>query len=80
MVMIFTIPGPSSISSSKFLSGFGDKFLFYGFLPKTENELISLLKTYKSRVFSSLFYSQKYKNQFLYKTFKKYFFPKIEIF
>ena len=36
---IFTVPGPSSISSAVSLSGFGDKFLFYGFLPKTENEL-----------------------------------------
>ena len=36
---IFTVPGPSSVSAAVSLSGFGDKFLFYGFLPKTENEL-----------------------------------------
>ena len=31
---VFTIPGPSAITSAASLSGFGDKFLFYGFLPK----------------------------------------------
>ena len=30
----FTVPGPSAISAAVSLSGFGDKFLFYGFLPK----------------------------------------------
>ena len=36
---VFTVPGPSAISAAVSLSGFGEKFLFYGFLPKTENEL-----------------------------------------
>ena len=33
---IFTVPGPSAISSAVGLSGFGDKFLFYGFLQDRE--------------------------------------------
>ena len=33
------IPGVSSIISALSVSGFNDRFLFYGFLPKTENEL-----------------------------------------
>ena len=41
---IFTVPGPSAVSAAVSLSGFGDKFLFYGFLPKTENELNATLK------------------------------------
>ena len=41
---IFTIPGPSSITAAVSLSGFSDKILFYGFLPKTENELNKCLK------------------------------------
>ena len=31
---IFTIPGPSSITAAVSLSGFSDKFLFYGFFAK----------------------------------------------
>ena len=38
---IFTVPGPSAVTAAVSISGFGDKFLFYGFLPKTENELIN---------------------------------------
>ena len=34
-------------SAAVSLSGFGDKFLFYGFLPKTENELNKSLKNLK---------------------------------
>ena len=41
---VFTVPGPSAITAAVSLSGFGDKFLFYGFLPKTENELNKSLK------------------------------------
>ena len=40
-------PGPSAISAAVSLSGFGDKFLFYGFLPKTENELNKSLKKFE---------------------------------
>ena len=31
---VFTVPGPSAVAAAVSLSGFGDKFLFYGFLPK----------------------------------------------
>ena len=41
---IFTVPGPSSITAAASLSGYGDQFLFYGFLPKNENELIKCQK------------------------------------
>jgi len=35
-INIFPIPGASSITASMSISGFEDKFIFYGFLPKTE--------------------------------------------
>ena len=38
-INVIPIPGPSAITASMSISGFSDKFLFYGFLPKTENEL-----------------------------------------
>ena len=70
---IFTVPGPSSISSAVSLSGFGDKFLFYGFLPKTENELNKTLKKLNIEGFSLVFFVPAIKINFYIKHFKKYF-------
>ena len=38
------------------VSGFKDKFLFYGFLPKTENELEKVLKSLSNYEFSQIFF------------------------
>ena len=70
---IFTVPGPSAISSAVSLSGFGDKFLFYGFLPKTENELNKVLKRIYNENFSLVFFIPATKLNFCIKHFKKYF-------
>ena len=70
---IFTIPGPSSISSAVSLSGFGDKFLFYGFLPKTDNELTKSLNNLNIEGFSLVFFVPAIKINFYIKHFKKYF-------
>lgn len=52
---IFPIPGPSSVVSAVSISGFSDKFFFYGFLPEKkkilENDLNSLSKMDTSIVF-----------------------------
>ena len=71
---IFTIPGPSAVSAAVSLSGFGDKFLFYGFLPKTENELNASLKKLNFEGFSLVFFIPAIKINFYIKHFKKYFF------
>ena len=70
---IFTIPGPSAVSAAVSLSGFGDKFLFYGFLPKTENELIKSLKKINSSGYSLVFFIPAIKINFYIKHFKKFF-------
>ena len=70
---IFTVPGPSSISAAVSLSGFGDKFLFYGFLPKTENELNKSLKKLDIEGFSLVFFVPAIKINFYLKHFKRYF-------
>ena len=44
-IRIFPIPGPSAVTTAISISGFSDKFLFYGFLPKTENELKKVLSS-----------------------------------
>ena len=70
---IFAIPGPSAVTAAVSLSGFGDKFLFYGFLPKTENELKKTLKTLDIDGYSLVFFSPAVKINFYIKHFKKYF-------
>ncbi len=72
-IKIFTVPGPSAISAAVSLSGFGDKFLFYGFLPKTENELNISLKKLDIEGFSLVFFIPAIKMNFYIKHFKKHF-------
>ena len=36
---IFSIPGPSSVISSVSISGFSDKFIFYGFFPEKNKDI-----------------------------------------
>jgi len=43
-IKIFPIPGPSAISTAVSISGFSDKFLFYGFFPEKKQLLASELK------------------------------------
>ena len=43
-IQVYPIPGPSAITAAVSASGFDDKFFFYGFLPKTENDLTKTLK------------------------------------
>jgi 16S rRNA (cytidine1402-2'-O)-methyltransferase len=72
-IKIFPIPGPSSIIAASCVSGFEDKFLFYGFLPKTENELCKVLSSLKDLDFSLLFFVPGIKINFYLKYFKEYF-------
>ncbi len=41
---IFPIPGPSALAAAVSVSGFSDKFLFYGFFPEKKKELSTKLK------------------------------------
>ncbi len=38
-IRVFPIPGPSAVSAAVSISGFSDKFLFYGFFPDKKNFL-----------------------------------------
>ena len=67
------IPGVSSITASMSITGFKDQFLFYGFLPKTENELEKALKPLSNFPFSIIFFSPSLKLNFYLKRFKKFF-------
>ena len=50
------IPGVSSITAALSVSGFNDQFLFYGFLPKTENELKKVLTNLSQNEYSHNFF------------------------
>ena len=54
-IEIFPIPGPSAITAAVSVSGFEDKFLFFGFLPKTENDLIKTINSLKNINYSLVF-------------------------
>jgi len=72
-IKINPIPGPSSITAAASISGFEDKFLFYGFLPKTENDLINVLNSLKNLDYSLIFFVPGIKINFYLSFFKKYF-------
>ena len=72
-IQIYPIPGPSAITSAVSASGFDDKFLFYGFLPKTENDLVKTINRLKDLDFSLVFFIPGIKINFYLKFFKKCF-------
>ena len=43
-IKIFPIPGPSAVASAVSISGFSEKFFFYGFFPEKKQSLINDLK------------------------------------
>ena len=73
-IEIVPIPGVSSISTAMSVSGFNDQFLFYGFLPKKENEVDKVLNTLSAYKYSQVFFIPSLKVNFYIKKFKKYFF------
>ncbi len=72
-INVTPIPGVSSITAAFSISGFNDKFLFYGFLPKTENELKKILTILSQNEYSLIFFIPSKKINFYLKNFKKFF-------
>ena len=72
-IKITPIPGASSITAAMSVSGFKDQFLFYGFLPKTTNELEKVLNSLSSNNFTQIFFIPSKKINFYLSGFKKYF-------
>ena len=72
-IKVVPIPGVSSITASMSVCGFNDKFLFYGFLPKTEKELEKILSSLCLLSFSQVFFIPAVKINFYLKQFKIFF-------
>ena len=72
-IKVTPIPGASSIITAMSVSGFDDKFLFYGFLPKTDNEVEKVLESLLNFENSIVFFIPALKLNFYLKKIKKYF-------
>tara|TARA_B100001121_G_C18664753_1_gene610738 strand:- start:472 stop:1311 length:840 start_codon:yes stop_codon:yes gene_type:complete len=72
-IKVVPIPGASAITAAISVSGFDDKFLFYGFLPKTENELEKVLTSLTENDQTIVFFIPSNKINFYLKSFKKFF-------
>ena len=70
---IIPVPGVSSVTSALSVSGFKDQFLFYGFLPKKENELVKILTLLSQYEFTQVFFIPSKKINFYIKNFKSFF-------
>ena len=72
-IKIVPVPGVSSITASMSVSGFSDKFLFYGFLPKKERELEKLFSSLSLFEHTLVFFIPAVNINFYFKVLKKYF-------
>ena len=72
-IKVVPIPGASSITSALSISGFNDQFLFYGFLPKTENELEKVLTSLSENIYTQVFFAPSNKINLYIKKFKKFY-------
>ena len=70
---IVPIPGVSSITTALSVSGFNDKFLFYGFLPKTEGETSRVLTELSDQVYTQIFFASAQKINMYLKKFREFF-------
>ena len=72
-IEIIPIPGASSVLSAMSVSGFNDQFIFYGFLPKKENDLEKVLKPLSEINYSQVFFAPSNKLNLYIQNFKKYY-------
>ena len=72
-LFVFPVPGSSAVTSAVSISGFTDKYLFYGFLPKKEKELEKIFKKLNNIDYSLVFFVSPQIVNFYINQFKKYF-------
>ncbi len=72
-IQVIPVPGVSSITSALSISGFKDQFLFYGFLPKTKNDLEKVLTDLSENEYTQVFFVPSKKINFYIEYFKKSF-------
>ena len=73
---IYPVPGSSAVTAAFSASGFGNQYLFYGFLPKEEQKLEKVLKNLSNLDYPIIFFVPALKINFYILRFKKYFFDR----
>ena len=72
-IALHPIPGPSAVISALSVSGFDEKFLFYGFLPNSETQIKNEIKNLRDFPFSIIFFVSSNKINKVIKIFKMFF-------
>ena len=72
-INIYPLPGPSAVSSAVSISGFSEKYFFYGFFPEKKSDLIEDLTTLSNINSSIVFFISPKKFNKLVVVIKKYF-------
>ena len=75
-IKVFPVPGPSAVTSAVSVSGFNDKYLFYGFLPNKDSEIERELKKLKKLSYSIVFFISPKKINKILKHFKNHFYER----
>ena len=72
-IALHPIPGPSAVTSALSISGFEEKFLFYGFLSNSENQIKNEIKNLCDFPYSIIFFISPNKINKVIKIFKIFF-------
>jgi len=72
-VNVHPVPGPSAVTSAVSISGFDDKYIFYGFPPKTDAEADKTFKVLCNLDYCIVFFITAKKINFFLKKFREYF-------
>ena len=75
-IRIFPVPGPSAVTSAMSISGFNDKYLFFGFLPNSEGEMEKELKKLRQFPYTIIFFVPPQKINRVLKHFKNFFYKR----
>ena len=72
-ISLYPIPGPSAVTSALSVSGFEDKFLFYGFLPNSEGQIRNEVKKLSDFPYTIVFFVSPKKINKILRIFKIFF-------
>ena len=75
-INIFPIPGPSAVTAAISVSGFSDKYFFYGFFPEKKSEIEKNLTNISKLNWSIVFFVSAKKINKIINPIKEYFFDR----
>ena len=72
-ISVIPVPGPSAVATAISISGFSEKFFFYGFLPEKKQAILNEFKTFSKLEGSLVFFISPRKINKIIPDLKKYF-------